>query len=123
MYVQTSVGVEMPISSEEDGVVEKVSRRLVWFLVLLFVCPHLARINISSAALWMSSDLGLTATTFGLASSTFCVAYIMAEIPSNLMMPRFDAGIRIPRIMITWESRRPQRIAESGPTAFMRCGR
>jgi MFS transporter, ACS family, 4-hydroxyphenylacetate permease len=75
MNVQTSVGVEIPTSPEEDWVVTKVSRRLVWFLVLLFVRSHLDRINISSAALSMSGDLGLTATTFGLASSIFYVAY------------------------------------------------
>jgi MFS transporter, ACS family, 4-hydroxyphenylacetate permease len=75
MNVQTSVGAEIPTSPEEDWVVAKVSRRLVWFLVLLFVRSHLDRINISSAALSMSSDLGLTATTFGLASSIFYVAY------------------------------------------------
>ena len=86
----------------EPAVVAKVYRRLVWFLVLLFVCSYLDRINMSFAALSMNKDLGLTATTFGLASSIFYVAYVIAEIPSNMMMPRFGAKIWIPRIMITW---------------------
>jgi MFS transporter, ACS family, 4-hydroxyphenylacetate permease len=89
-------------SGEEDEVVRKVYRRLVWFLIVLFICSYLDRINISFAALAMNKDLNLTATTFGLASSIFYVAYIVAEIPSNMMMPRFGARIWIPRIMITW---------------------
>lgn len=87
---------------EETAVARKVYRRLSWFLVLLFICSYLDRINISFAALAMNKDLGLTATMYGLAGSIFYIAYVLAEIPSNMMMPRFGARIWIPRIMITW---------------------
>jgi MFS transporter, ACS family, 4-hydroxyphenylacetate permease len=97
---ELNTGVQL--SEEEDAVVRKVYRRLVWFLVLLFICSYLDRINISFAALAMNKDLGLTATMFGVASSLFYVAYIAAEIPSNMMMPRFGARVWIPRIMLTW---------------------
>ena len=90
------------LRAEEDALVSKVYRRLVWFLVLLFITSYLDRINISYAALTMNKELGLTSTMFGLAGSLFYVAYIAAEIPSNMLMPRFGARIWIPRIMITW---------------------
>jgi MFS transporter, ACS family, 4-hydroxyphenylacetate permease len=99
---EREVKVATEFSADEDAVVRKVYRRLVWFLILLFICSYLDRINISFAALAMNKDLNLTATMFGLASSIFYVAYIAAEIPSNMMMPRFGARIWIPRIMITW---------------------
>jgi ACS family 4-hydroxyphenylacetate permease-like MFS transporter len=99
---ERQVKVATEFSADEDAVVRKVYRRLVWFLILLFICSYLDRINISFAALAMNKDLNLTATMFGLASSIFYVAYIAAEIPSNMMMPRFGARIWIPRIMITW---------------------
>ena len=89
-------------SSEEEAVVRKAYRRLVWFLVLLFITSYLDRINISFAALAMNKDLGLSATMFGLAGSIFYIAYVIAEIPSNMLMPYFGARIWIPRIMITW---------------------
>jgi ACS family 4-hydroxyphenylacetate permease-like MFS transporter len=88
--------------AEESAVIRKVYRRLVWFLVLLFITSYLDRINISFAALTMNKDLGLTATMFGLAGSIFYVGYICAEIPSNMLMPYFGARVWIPRIMITW---------------------
>jgi ACS family 4-hydroxyphenylacetate permease-like MFS transporter len=90
------------LAAEETAVARKVYRRLSGFLVLLFICSYLDRINISFAALAMNKDLGLTATMYGLAGSLFYVAYVLAEIPSNMMMPRFGARIWIPRIMITW---------------------
>jgi MFS transporter, ACS family, 4-hydroxyphenylacetate permease len=103
MVHASDVQIDTPSSEvEETAVARKVYRRLSWFLVLLFICSYLDRINISFAALAMNKDLGLTATMYGLAGSIFYIAYVLAEIPSNMMMPRFGARIWIPRIMITW---------------------
>ncbi|MCL2429265.1 MAG: MFS transporter [Alphaproteobacteria bacterium] len=88
--------------AEELQVVRKAYRRVVWFLVVLFICSYLDRINMSFAALSMNKDLGLNATMFASAASIFYIAYVAAEIPSNMMLPRFGAKIWIPRIMITW---------------------
>jgi ACS family 4-hydroxyphenylacetate permease-like MFS transporter len=87
---------------DENRVVRKVFRRMMWFLSLLFVCSYLDRINIGFAALSMNRELGLTATMFGAASTILYIAYILAEIPSNIGMARVGARIWIPRIMITW---------------------
>ena len=92
----------METNLEEILVSRKVYRRMMWFLVLLFICSYLDRINMSFAALSMNRELGLTAATFGIASSMFYVMYIVAEIPSNVIMQRVGARLWIPRIMITW---------------------
>lgn len=92
----------METTSEELAVSRKVYKHLMWFLVLLFICSYLDRINMSFAALSMNRDLGLTATTFGIASSMFFVMYVLAEIPSNVAMRKVGARLWIPRIMITW---------------------
>ena len=55
----------------EQQVVAKVSRRLLWFIFLLFVFSFLDRINIGFAGLTMTRDLGLTSTQFGLATTLF----------------------------------------------------
>jgi ACS family 4-hydroxyphenylacetate permease-like MFS transporter len=86
----------------EDRAVRKVSRRLIWFLVILYAFSYLDRINIGFAALSMNRDLRLTATQFGAANTIFYLGYILCEIPSNLMMARFGARIWLPRILITW---------------------
>jgi ACS family 4-hydroxyphenylacetate permease-like MFS transporter len=88
--------------SEEAAVVRRVFRRIVWFVFVLFIFSYLDRINTGFGALSMNKDLGLSATMFGIANSVFYIAYIFAEVPSNLMMHRVGARLWIPRIMITW---------------------
>ncbi len=80
----------------------KVSKRLLWFIFLLFVFSFLDRINIGFAGLTMMKDLGLTSTQFGLATTLFYVAYIACGIPSNIMLARVGARRWIGAIMIAW---------------------
>ncbi|HTQ14140.1 MAG TPA: MFS transporter, partial [Rhizomicrobium sp.] len=54
------------------------------------------------AALTMNKDLGLTPTVFGLAGSALSFAYLLCEIPSNLILERVGARKWLARIMITW---------------------
>ena len=80
----------------------KVSKRLLWFIFLLFVFSFLDRINIGFAGLTMMKDLGLTSTQFGLATTLFYIAYIACGIPSNIMLARIGARRWIGSIMIAW---------------------
>lgn len=80
----------------------KVSKRLLWFIFLLFVFSFLDRINIGFAGLTMMKDLGLTSTQFGLATTLFYIAYIVCGIPSNIMLARIGARRWIGTIMIGW---------------------
>jgi ACS family 4-hydroxyphenylacetate permease-like MFS transporter len=80
----------------------KVSKRLLWFIFLLFVFSFLDRINIGFAGLTMMKDLGLTSTQFGLATTLFYIAYIACGIPSNIVLARIGARRWIGSIMIAW---------------------
>lgn len=80
----------------------KVSKRLLWFIFLLFVFSFLDRINIGFAGLTMMKELGLTSTQFGLATTLFYIAYIACGIPSNIMLARIGARRWIGAIMIAW---------------------
>ena len=102
----------------QDQVARKVFRRLMWFLSLLFVCSYLDRINIGFASLSMNRELGLSATMFGVASTTLYIAYIFAEIPSNMLMARVGARLWIPRIMITWGIASLATVFATGPRSL-----
>jgi len=88
--------------SAAEHVVGKVSRRLLWFLFLLFFFSFLDRINIGFAGLTMMKDLGLTGTQFGLATTLFYIAYIAFGIPSNIVLARIGARRWIAVIMVAW---------------------
>lgn len=80
----------------------KISRRLVPFLVLLYVVAFLDRVNIGFAALTMNRDLGIGDTFFGLAAGMFFLGYFFFEVPSNLMLLRVGARRWIMALMILW---------------------
>ncbi len=79
-----------------------VTRRLIPFLMLLYLIAYLDRANISVAALQMNADLGLTSRMYGLGAGLFYVTYIIFEVPSNVILARVGARRWIARIMVTW---------------------
>lgn len=79
-----------------------ITRRLIPFLMLLYLIAYLDRSNISVAALQMNADLGLTARMYGLGAGLFYVTYIIFEVPSNVILARVGARRWIARIMVTW---------------------
>ena len=80
----------------------KVGRRLLPFLLLLYVVAWLDRVNIGFAALQMNDDLGFSSTVYGFGAGVFFIGYALFEIPSNLILARVGARLWIARIMITW---------------------
>jgi MFS transporter, ACS family, tartrate transporter len=86
----------------EKRTMDKVSWRLVPFLMLCYFIAYLDRVNVGFAGATMSRDLDLTAAAFGGAAGIFFIAYFFFEVPSNLALDRFGARRWIARIMFTW---------------------
>jgi MFS transporter, ACS family, 4-hydroxyphenylacetate permease len=90
------------IESEEARVFRKVSRRFLWFLLILFMINFIDRTNVGFAALTMLPGLGISASTFALSLTAFATAYLLCEIPSNLILARVGARTWLARIAVTW---------------------
>jgi ACS family 4-hydroxyphenylacetate permease-like MFS transporter len=88
--------------AREAAVLRRVSNCFLWFLMLCYMINFIDRTNIGFAALTMNKELGLSATVFGAAGSALAFAYMLFEIPSNLMLERVGARKWLARIMITW---------------------
>ena len=86
----------------ELATMQKVSRRLIPYLFVLYVAAYLDRINIGFAQLQMKSALGFSDTVYGLGAGIFFLGYFLFEVPSNLILARIGARVWIARIMITW---------------------
>jgi MFS transporter, ACS family, tartrate transporter len=82
--------------------VARVSRRLVPFLVLLYILNFLDRVNVGFAALEMNRDLGFGPAVYGFGAGVFFLGYCLFEVPSNLVLFRTGARLWIARIMVTW---------------------
>ena len=97
----------------------KVGRRLLPFLLLLYIMAWLDRVNVGFAALQMNADLGLSAGAYGFGAGMFFLGYALCEMPSNLMLARVGARRWIARIMVTWGLVSMAMMYRAGPVEFL----
>src|ERR1700733_8685354 len=102
VQVATAAAVRASASEFEKATYQKVTRRLIPFLVLCYVVSYLDRINVGFAKLQMLSDLGFSEAVYGLGAGIFFLGYFFFEVPSNLLMTRIGARKTIARITICW---------------------
>ena len=89
-------------ASTYSTTIKKMNRRIIPFIMLLYLIAYIDRSNISIAALQMNADLALSAEMYGIAAGIFYISYIIFEVPSNILLSRIGAKIWIARIMVTW---------------------
>ena len=85
-----------------DSVVAKAIRRLVPFLLLMYVLAFLDRANVGFAKKAFQLDTGLSDAMFAFGAGIFFIGYALFEVPSNLIMHRVGARVWMCRIMVTW---------------------
>jgi ACS family tartrate transporter-like MFS transporter len=103
---------------EEQRILAKAARRLIPFMILLYLANYLDRVNVSFAALAMNADLGLSATAYGFGGGVFFLGYALFEIPSNVIMERVGARAWMFRIMLSWGLVSMATAFATGPVAF-----
>src|SRR6516225_1279512 len=80
----------------------RIMRRLVPYLLVLFVIAFLDRVNVSYAALQMKGDLHFTDEVLGFGEGIFFIGYFLLEIPGCVLVEKWSARGWIARIMISW---------------------
>lgn len=99
-------------AQDQEQVFAKCAKRLIPFIMLLYVTNYLDRVNVGFAALTMNKDLGFTPEIYGIGAGIFFWGYFLFELPSNLIMEKVGARLWLARIMLTWA-------VISGATAFV----
>jgi|SRR5271165_1316349 len=89
-------------ASPLDSAFRLTRRRLVPFLLLMYVLSFLDRANIGFAKQAFQASAGVSDAAFALGAGLFFVSYAVLEVPSNLIMHRVGARIWMARIMVTW---------------------
>jgi MFS transporter, ACS family, tartrate transporter len=98
----------MAINSEgtRSAVDRQLLRKVQWAILpvvfLMYTFNYLDRASISYAQLTMSEDLGIDIATYGNVAAVFFVAYVLLEVPSNIIMSKVGARVWLSRIAITW---------------------
>jgi MFS transporter, ACS family, tartrate transporter len=80
----------------------RITRRLIPYLLILYVIAFLDRVNVGFAALQMSSDLGFSPEVFGFGAGIFFIGYFLFEVPGTVLVETWSARGWIARIMISW---------------------
>ena len=85
-----------------ETIVVKITKRLLPFLLLMYVLAFLDRANVGFAKKAFQTDTGLSDAVFAFGASIFFIGYSLFEVPSNLLMHKVGARAWMCRIMVTW---------------------
>jgi ACS family tartrate transporter-like MFS transporter len=104
----------------EDGkpIVRKVGRRIMWYLVALYVVSVLDRGNLGFASFSMNRELGLTPQMYSIGVGILFLGYALFEVPSNLALARFGARITLTRIALLFGAVTMSMAFVTGPYSF-----
>ncbi|KAI1181213.1 MFS general substrate transporter [Nemania sp. FL0916] len=86
---------------DERKLLRKVDLHVLPILFIVYVAAFIDRVNISSAlTLGLTQELGLTDQQPNIALTIFFVPYILFEIPSNILMKRFNPHVWLPSCIL-----------------------
>ena len=80
----------------------RVIRRLIPYLMLVYLLAYIDRANLSVAKLQMQGELGFDDSIIGFGAGIFFFGYLFLEIPGTLIVERWSARLWIARIMVSW---------------------
>jgi D-galactonate transporter len=89
-------------AAELDAVYAKIAKRIIPFLLILYLTAWLDRYNLGFAKLQMVKDLGLSEAVYGFGAGIFYLGFALFEIPSNLFLEKIGARKTFARIAILW---------------------
>lgn len=101
-----------------DRAVQKSTKRLIPFLLLMYVLAFLDRANVGFAKQALHDVVGISDAAFAFGASIFFIAYVLLEIPSNLAMHKVGARAWMCRIMVTWGLVSAATMFVQGSTSF-----
>jgi MFS transporter, ACS family, tartrate transporter len=80
----------------------RIMRRILPYLLFIYIIAFLDRVNVGYAALEMTKDLGFSAQVYGFGAGIFFIGYFLLEIPGSLIVEHWSARKWIARIMVSW---------------------
>lgn len=91
-----------PNDDIESRTRRRVTRRLLPYLMLVYLLAYVDRANLSVAKLQMQTELGFSDAVIGFGAGIFFLGYMLLEIPGGLIVERWSARKWIARIMVSW---------------------
>jgi sugar phosphate permease len=101
-----------------EAATRHVFRRLIPFLLLMYVIAFLDRSNVSFAQKEFQADFGISAASYAFGAGLFFVGYAVFEVPSNILLHKVGARWWLARIMVSWGIVAAAFMFVQGPISF-----
>jgi sugar phosphate permease len=101
-----------------EAATKRVFKRLLPFLLLMYIIAFLDRSNVSFAQEEFEADFGISASAYAFGAGLFFVGYAVFEVPSNLLLHKVGARWWLARIMVSWGIVSTAFMFVQGPTSF-----
>ncbi|KAJ7615831.1 MFS general substrate transporter [Roridomyces roridus] len=102
-YVDGERRVYVPGGYEERTLLRKIDMHMFSCVCVLYLLNYLDRQNIGNAKVGgMAADLKLSSSDYSVALLVFFPAYLLGEIPSNLILARVRPSRYLPAITLVW---------------------
>ncbi|KAF3935179.1 hypothetical protein ABW20_dc0108955 [Dactylellina cionopaga] len=87
-----------------DKLIRKVDWRMIPFLTILYLITYIDKTNIGNAKIeGLLEDLHMNGIQYNIALSIFFIPYVLAEVPSNIIMARFKhPGRYLGALIVVW---------------------
>jgi len=88
--------------SDANQTFQKITRRLVPLLFIIYLMSNIDRVNVGIAKLQMNAALGFSDAVYGLGAGIFFVSYALFALPNTVVMSRIGAVKTIMILAIGW---------------------
>lgn len=105
-------------ASALDRALRRAGRRLIPFLLLMYLLSFLDRANIGFAKAAFQASTGVSDAAYALGAGLFFLTYAALEVPSNLALHRVGARLWLGRIMVSWGLVSAAMSLASGPVSY-----
>ncbi|EGW31204.1 uncharacterized protein SPAPADRAFT_72059 [Spathaspora passalidarum NRRL Y-27907] len=104
---------------EEKKIVKKLDYRVAYAACIMFIGLNIDRGNLGQAVTDnFLDDLGMTTNNYNTGNTIFKVAFILAEVPSQLISKALGPDVFIPFQICAWSLVAMSQVALTGPISF-----
>jgi len=120
---ETIIGSSISQQINKSKLYRKVAWRIMPILLISYIVGYLDRVGISFSKFQMMPDIlngnmALAESVYGLGAGVFFIGYIIAGVPSNMVLSKYGARKIIALLMVIWGGISMLSVFITSPTQF-----